>query len=194
MHRPDDAVAVGSLTGHPSPLLLLFDSAIAQLFDHHPILPPILPLRAQPSGAVAHVDPPSTGHYRCCTVTRTHISRNERGTRQLHHSHHHALTPTRARPSSPSPLVQGPEIASAAPVPTTPMPAAMASNAAPAAAARKPGQPEKKYKCQFCNRAFSRSEHRSRHERSRKSPPLVAMPVAMVLDGARCFGRGVAVY
>ncbi|KAI9843925.1 MAG: hypothetical protein M1838_002407 [Thelocarpon superellum] len=26
--------------------------------------------------------------------------------------------------------------------------------------------PEKKYKCQFCNRAFSRSEHRSRHERS----------------------------
>ena len=30
--------------------------------------------------------------------------------------------------------------------------------------------PEKKYKCQFCNRAFSRSEHRSRHERSRKSP------------------------
>lgn len=28
--------------------------------------------------------------------------------------------------------------------------------------------PEKKYKCQYCNRAFSRSEHRSRHERSRK--------------------------
>ncbi|KAH9883571.1 hypothetical protein F4778DRAFT_628599 [Xylariomycetidae sp. FL2044] len=27
-------------------------------------------------------------------------------------------------------------------------------------------QPERKYKCQFCNRAFSRSEHRSRHERS----------------------------
>jgi uncharacterized Zn-finger protein len=53
------------------------------------------------------------------------------------------------------------------------MPAAMATNAAPAAA-RKPGQPEKKYKCQFCNRAFSRSEHRSRHERSRKSPPNVA--------------------
>ncbi|KAF2838079.1 hypothetical protein M501DRAFT_851842 [Patellaria atrata CBS 101060] len=26
--------------------------------------------------------------------------------------------------------------------------------------------PEKKYKCQFCSRAFSRSEHRSRHERS----------------------------
>ncbi|KJX95523.1 C2H2 finger domain protein [Zymoseptoria brevis] len=25
---------------------------------------------------------------------------------------------------------------------------------------------EKRYKCQFCNRAFSRSEHRSRHERS----------------------------
>ncbi|KAH6642160.1 fungal-specific transcription factor domain-containing protein [Boeremia exigua] len=45
------------------------------------------------------------------------------------------------------------------------MPAAMASTAAPAAA-RKTGAPEKKYKCQFCNRAFSRSEHRSRHERS----------------------------
>lgn len=29
--------------------------------------------------------------------------------------------------------------------------------------------PVKKYQCQFCNRAFSRSEHRSRHERSRKS-------------------------
>ncbi|CAN8096898.1 unnamed protein product [Discula destructiva] len=26
--------------------------------------------------------------------------------------------------------------------------------------------PEKKYKCQYCSRAFSRSEHRSRHERS----------------------------
>jgi uncharacterized Zn-finger protein len=49
----------------------------------------------------------------------------------------------------------------------------MATNAAPAAA-RKPGQPEKKYKCQFCNRAFSRSEHRSRHERSRKSLFFVA--------------------
>ncbi|KAF2705818.1 hypothetical protein K504DRAFT_387293 [Pleomassaria siparia CBS 279.74] len=35
------------------------------------------------------------------------------------------------------------------------------------AATRKTGAaPEKKYKCQFCNRAFSRSEHRSRHERS----------------------------
>ncbi|KAF2126577.1 hypothetical protein P153DRAFT_359550 [Dothidotthia symphoricarpi CBS 119687] len=41
----------------------------------------------------------------------------------------------------------------------------MVSSATPAAA-RKTGQPEKKYKCQFCNRAFSRSEHRSRHERS----------------------------
>lgn len=68
------------------------------------------------------------------------------------------------------------------------MPAAMASAAAPAA--RKTGQPEKKYKCQFCNRAFSRSEHRSRHERSRKSSLLVApMP-----DGALCLERGVAVY
>ncbi|KAJ5159691.1 uncharacterized protein N7482_006695 [Penicillium canariense] len=32
--------------------------------------------------------------------------------------------------------------------------------------AKKSSAPEKKYKCQFCNRAFSRSEHRSRHERS----------------------------
>jgi uncharacterized Zn-finger protein len=68
------------------------------------------------------------------------------------------------------------------------MPAAMAANAAPAA--RKTGQPEKKYKCQFCNRAFSRSEHRSRHERSRKSPH----PVAIMPDGALCLERGVAVY
>lgn len=37
--------------------------------------------------------------------------------------------------------------------------------------AKKTSAPEKKYKCQFCNRAFSRSEHRSRHERSRKSCP-----------------------
>lgn len=37
---------------------------------------------------------------------------------------------------------------------------------------------EKKYKCQYCNRAFSRSEHRSRHERSRKSTTffLVSQP------------------
>jgi uncharacterized Zn-finger protein len=69
------------------------------------------------------------------------------------------------------------------------MPAAMASNAAPAAA-RKTGQPEKKYKCQFCNRAFSRSEHRSRHERSRKS----SLIVATLLDGALCLEGGVAVY
>ena len=66
----------------------------------------------------------------------------------------------------------------------------MATNAAPAAA-RKPGQPEKKYKCQFCNRAFSRSEHRSRHERSRKSSSIVA---TLLLDGALCLGSGVAVY
>ncbi|QSZ37291.1 hypothetical protein DSL72_009385 [Monilinia vaccinii-corymbosi] len=36
--------------------------------------------------------------------------------------------------------------------------------------------PEKKYKCQFCNRAFSRSEHRSRHERSHtKERPFKCM-------------------
>ncbi|OBT77385.1 hypothetical protein VF21_04215 [Pseudogymnoascus sp. 05NY08] len=38
--------------------------------------------------------------------------------------------------------------------------------ASPAAARKSSLVPEKKYKCQFCNRAFSRSEHRSRHERS----------------------------
>ncbi|KAH8668367.1 fungal-specific transcription factor domain-containing protein [Xylariales sp. PMI_506] len=53
--------------------------------------------------------------------------------------------------------------------------------AAPAAAtpaARKPSvtAPERKYKCQFCARAFSRSEHRSRHERSHtKERPFKCM-------------------
>ncbi|KAF2272687.1 uncharacterized protein EI97DRAFT_203057 [Westerdykella ornata] len=43
----------------------------------------------------------------------------------------------------------------------------MSPNPSPATTTRKSGSaPEKKYKCQFCNRAFSRSEHRSRHERS----------------------------
>ncbi|KAG5301268.1 C2H2 finger domain-containing protein [Histoplasma ohiense] len=42
-------------------------------------------------------------------------------------------------------------------------PTASSSNQA---AKKSTGAPEKKYKCQFCNRAFSRSEHRSRHERS----------------------------
>ncbi|KAL3478645.1 fungal-specific transcription factor domain-containing protein [Aspergillus californicus] len=41
-----------------------------------------------------------------------------------------------------------------------------ASNTASNSPAKKTSAPEKKYKCQFCNRAFSRSEHRSRHERS----------------------------
>ena len=55
------------------------------------------------------------------------------------------------------------------------MPANAATAAAPASSPsassptkKSSGVPEKKYKCQFCNRAFSRSEHRSRHERSRK--------------------------
>jgi uncharacterized Zn-finger protein len=42
------------------------------------------------------------------------------------------------------------------------------ANSSPAVARKTGAAPEKKYKCQFCNRAFSRSEHRSRHERSRK--------------------------
>ncbi|PYI21068.1 hypothetical protein BO86DRAFT_9374 [Aspergillus japonicus CBS 114.51] len=41
-----------------------------------------------------------------------------------------------------------------------------APNPAASAPVKKTSVPEKKYKCQFCNRAFSRSEHRSRHERS----------------------------
>ncbi|KAL4893441.1 fungal-specific transcription factor domain-containing protein [Aspergillus ambiguus] len=41
-----------------------------------------------------------------------------------------------------------------------------APNQATNSPAKKTSAPEKKYKCQFCNRAFSRSEHRSRHERS----------------------------
>lgn len=55
------------------------------------------------------------------------------------------------------------------------MPAAAAAAAtatASVAQVSKPAKPQhipdKKYKCQFCARAFSRSEHRSRHERSRK--------------------------
>ncbi|KLU81484.1 hypothetical protein, variant [Magnaporthiopsis poae ATCC 64411] len=45
--------------------------------------------------------------------------------------------------------------------------AALPAPASPAPASRKTSlAPERKYKCQFCNRAFSRSEHRSRHERS----------------------------
>jgi hypothetical protein len=44
----------------------------------------------------------------------------------------------------------------------------MAPAASSSAGAKKSANPpERKYKCQFCNRAFSRSEHRSRHERSR---------------------------
>ncbi|KAK5663977.1 hypothetical protein OQA88_189 [Cercophora sp. LCS_1] len=45
--------------------------------------------------------------------------------------------------------------------------AAMPSSATSTPTSRKASLvPERKYKCQFCNRAFSRSEHRSRHERS----------------------------
>ena len=54
----------------------------------------------------------------------------------------------------------------------TVLPAAASGSATAAtiASSRKSNvTPEKKYKCQFCNRAFSRSEHRSRHERSRMS-------------------------
>ncbi|PFH59752.1 hypothetical protein XA68_11933 [Ophiocordyceps unilateralis] len=48
---------------------------------------------------------------------------------------------------------------------------------ATSSSSRKPSlAPERKYKCQFCNRAFSRSEHRSRHERSHtKERPFKCM-------------------
>ncbi|KAH8200057.1 hypothetical protein TruAng_005779 [Truncatella angustata] len=57
---------------------------------------------------------------------------------------------------------------------------APATSAASTPAARKTSvagaQPERKYKCQFCARAFSRSEHRSRHERSHtKERPFKCM-------------------
>ncbi|KAF2087790.1 hypothetical protein K490DRAFT_65070 [Saccharata proteae CBS 121410] len=41
-----------------------------------------------------------------------------------------------------------------------------AASGSPSTGRKSTTAPEKKYKCQFCNRAFSRSEHRSRHERS----------------------------
>jgi hypothetical protein len=47
--------------------------------------------------------------------------------------------------------------------------------------AKKTSAPEKKYKCQFCNRAFSRSEHRSRHERSRKWFPSIPLDPSLSL-------------
>ena len=49
------------------------------------------------------------------------------------------------------------------------MPNAATASSLPAQSPKKTAStPDKKYKCQFCARAFSRSEHRSRHERSRK--------------------------
>lgn len=45
-------------------------------------------------------------------------------------------------------------------------PAAASTNTAPGG--KISHAPERKYKCQYCSRAFSRSEHRSRHERSRR--------------------------
>ncbi|KAL1304192.1 hypothetical protein AAFC00_000615 [Neodothiora populina] len=62
------------------------------------------------------------------------------------------------------PAASGPPLSAAAAAA-----AVTAATAAPSSpsASRKPSViPEKKYKCQFCARAFSRSEHRSRHERS----------------------------
>ncbi|KAI0879667.1 hypothetical protein GGS24DRAFT_438272 [Hypoxylon argillaceum] len=50
------------------------------------------------------------------------------------------------------------------------------ASSTPAARKTSLAQPERKYKCQFCARAFSRSEHRSRHERSHtKERPFKCM-------------------
>ncbi|PSR77981.1 hypothetical protein BD289DRAFT_377230 [Coniella lustricola] len=51
------------------------------------------------------------------------------------------------------------------------------TSASPTPASRKTSlAPERKYKCQYCSRAFSRSEHRSRHERSHtKERPFKCM-------------------
>ena len=51
------------------------------------------------------------------------------------------------------------------------MPAAATAQIPASSTSKTPGQkptPDRKYKCTYCARAFSRSEHRSRHERSRK--------------------------
>ena len=40
---------------------------------------------------------------------------------------------------------------------------------------------ERKYKCEYCARAFSRSEHRSRHERSRAYLVFLPLSNAIVL-------------
>ena len=61
---------------------------------------------------------------------------------------------------------------------------APASAVAPVAKPAKPQHvPDKKYKCQFCARAFSRSEHRSRHERSRKCIPTFFFLRVLLVDG-----------
>ncbi|GMF77495.1 unnamed protein product [Aspergillus oryzae] len=72
-----------------------------------------------------------------------------------------------------------------------------ASNTASNSPAKKTSAPEKKYKCQFCNRAFSRSEHRSRHERShlllRHDRTVHAKDggIPLVSEGRRRGGAGV---
>lgn len=72
------------------------------------------------------------------------------------------------------------------------MPAAATAQASASTPSKKTASaPEKKYKCQFCSRAFSRSEHRSRHERSRKfvyslvDVGLKSMGVHAIVAGSR---------
>ncbi|KAI5292451.1 hypothetical protein KEM52_006348 [Ascosphaera acerosa] len=54
------------------------------------------------------------------------------------------------------------------------------------------GPPEKKYKCQYCSRAFSRSEHKSRHERSHtKERPFKCMKCRSTFTGDAAGGQRV---
>lgn len=74
-------------------------------------------------------------------------------------------------------------------------PAASRKASTGTAATDKEKEKEKRYKCQFCNRAFSRSEHRSRHERSRKftqqeSPSRPASHATMRRGASRCRNVG----
>ena len=68
-------------------------------------------------------------------------------------------------------------------MPTVAAATATASVAQVAKPAKPQHVPDKKYKCQFCARAFSRSEHRSRHERSRKCLPTFFFFLFLLVHG-----------
>lgn len=107
--------------------------------------------RAQPSRHRPLTPPP-----RIASRRSVHIPRPARS--DLH------LPPSGSAMSAVAGTAPGPPAA----LDVSPTASRKASNAAAAAPDK---EKEKRYKCQFCNRAFSRSEHRSRHERSRKYIP-----------------------